>query len=211
MAEQTIKNSGNAGNGGGRQQPPKTLKQQTEEVTAQARDAGREAKDRAAGLAQSSVEAARAKAEEFAETAREYVSEAGEAFTDTIRQGASRQKEAGASYVGGIAEAMRRASREFDQDLPIAGVYMRKAASRIDDISDTIQQGDVSTLVGGMQDFARRQPTAFLGLAVLAGFGVMRFLKSSADGAGSSYYDAAADTSSQAAGDNRDARDESTK
>ena len=31
----------------------------------------------------------------------------------------------------------------------------------------------------GVQSFARRQPTAFLGLAVLAGFGVVRFLKSS--------------------------------
>jgi len=34
--------------------------------------------------------------------------------------------------------------------------------------------------VRGAQSFARRQPTAFLGIAVLAGFGVVRFLKSSA-------------------------------
>jgi hypothetical protein len=35
--------------------------------------------------------------------------------------------------------------------------------------------------VRGAQSFARRQPTAFLGMAVLAGFGVVRFLKSSAN------------------------------
>jgi hypothetical protein len=63
--------------------------------------------------------------------------------------------------------------------MPIAGVYMRKAASRVEDISDTIQQGDIQDLVRGVQSFARRQPTAFLGIAVLAGFGVVRFLKSS--------------------------------
>jgi hypothetical protein len=31
------------------------------------------------------------------------------------------------------------------------------------------------------QSFARRQPTAFLGMAVLAGFGAVRFFKSSPD------------------------------
>jgi hypothetical protein len=36
-------------------------------------------------------------------------------------------------------------------------------------------------LVRNAQSFARRQPTAFLGMAVLAGFGVVRFLKSSSD------------------------------
>jgi hypothetical protein len=36
----------------------------------------------------------------------------------------------------------------------------------------------------GAQSFARRQPTAFLGMAVLAGFGVVRFLKSSANETG---------------------------
>jgi hypothetical protein len=36
------------------------------------------------------------------------------------------------------------------------------------------------TLCREAQSFARRQPTAFLGIAVLAGFGVVRFLKSSA-------------------------------
>jgi hypothetical protein len=35
--------------------------------------------------------------------------------------------------------------------------------------------------VRNAQSFARRQPTAFLGIAVLAGFGVVRFLKSSAE------------------------------
>ena len=35
--------------------------------------------------------------------------------------------------------------------------------------------------VASLADTARRQPTAFLGIAVLAGFGVVRFLKSSAE------------------------------
>ena len=47
-------------------------------------------------------------------------------------------------------------------------------------MADTIRTGNFNDLVRGAQSFARRQPTAFLGIAVLAGFGVVRFLKSSA-------------------------------
>jgi ElaB/YqjD/DUF883 family membrane-anchored ribosome-binding protein len=179
MAEQVIKNVGNTngnGNGGGaRQQPPKSLKQESQEIMDEASEAGRDLKDRIVGLAGASADAARAKAEEFAENAKDFAAEAGE----TIKQRAYEQKEAGANYIGGIADAMRRASHEFDDQVPIAGVYIRKAASKIEDISDTVQHGDLTDLVHGVQDFARRQPTAFLGLAVLAGFGVVRFLKSS--------------------------------
>src|SRR5213082_1430088 len=48
--------------------------------------------------------------------------------------------------------------------------------------SDSIRNGNFNDLVQGAQSFARRQPTAFLGMAVLAGFGLIRFLKSSAEG-----------------------------
>ena len=72
-------------------------------------------------------------------------------------------------------------AREFDQDLPIAGAYIRKAASQIESVSDQIKTGNLDDIVRGAQSFARRQPTAFLGLSVLAGFGAVRFLKSSAD------------------------------
>lgn len=80
---------------------------------------------------------------------------------------------------------MRRAASEFDGDLPIAGTYIRKAASHVEGVADTIKTGNFSDLVRGAQSFARRQPTAFLGIAVLAGFGVVRFLKSSANDSGS--------------------------
>jgi hypothetical protein len=76
---------------------------------------------------------------------------------------------------------MRRAAREFDADLPIAGTYIRKAASQVEGVSDTIRTGSFNDLVRNAQSFARRQPSAFLGIAVLAGFGVVRFLKSSSD------------------------------
>ena len=100
--------------------------------------------------------------------------------TDKLKQTVDGQKHASAVYVGNLADTMRRAAREFDGDLPIAGVYIRKAASQIEGVSDSIKTGNFKDLVRGAQSFARRQPTAFLGMAVLAGFGMVRFLKSSA-------------------------------
>ena len=56
-------------------------------------------------------------------------------------------------------------------------------------MSDSIRTGNFNDLLRETQDFARRQPTAFLGLAVLAGFGAVRFLKSSADASTSQQFD----------------------
>ena len=102
--------------------------------------------------------------------------------TDKLKDAVDDHKSTGADYVGSLANTMRRAAREFDTDLPIAGTYIRKVASQVEGVSDTIRTGNLNDLVRNAQSFARRQPTAFLGIAVLAGFGVVRFLKSSAEG-----------------------------
>jgi hypothetical protein len=143
----------------------------------QALSAGRDIKDKAIGMVGTSSDAIKDQASEFVDAAKDVASQA----TDKLRQTVDGQKKASAEYVGTLADTMRRAAREFDGDLPIAGVYIRKAASQIEGVSDSIKTGNFKDLVRGAQSFARRQPTAFLGLAVLAGFGVVRFLKSSAN------------------------------
>jgi len=122
-------------------------------------------------MAESSSEALKDRASDFVDAAK-----------GKLQQAVDGQKNAGAEYVGGLADTMRRAAREFDNDLPIAGTYIRKAASQVEVVSDSIRNGNFNDLVQGAQSFARRQPTAFLGMAVLAGFGLIRFLKSSAEG-----------------------------
>jgi hypothetical protein len=101
---------------------------------------------------------------------------------------------------------MRRAAREFDAELPIAGTYIRKAAQQVDGVSDGIRNGNLNDLVRSAQSFARRQPTAFLGIAVLAGFGVVRFLKSSAENGS----EAGSSTSAPYRAANQDYRDDFT-
>jgi hypothetical protein len=148
-------------------------------VTDQALSASREIKDKAIELASASSETIQNQASDFVDAAKDVASQA----TDKLKQTVDGQKSAGADYVGSLAGTIRRAAREFDSDLPIAGTYIRKAASRVEGVADTIRTGNFKDLVRGAQSFARRQPTAFLGMAVLAGFGAVRFLKSSADDA----------------------------
>ena len=149
----------------------------TKSVADQALSAGRDIKDQAIGLAAASSETIQDQASEFVDAAKDVASQA----TDKLKQTVDGQKSAGAEYVGSLADTIRRAAKEFDGDLPIAGTYIRKAASQVEGVADTIRTGNFNDLVRGAQSFARRQPTAFLGMAVLAGFGVVRFLKSSAN------------------------------
>jgi ElaB/YqjD/DUF883 family membrane-anchored ribosome-binding protein len=181
----------------------------------QALAASRDLKEKAADMAGSSTEAIKGRASDAVDAARDMASQA----TDKLKQTVDDQKNAGADYVGNLADTMRRAAREFDHDLPIAGAYIRKAASQIEGVSDQIKTGNFSDLVSGAQSFARRQPTAFLGLAVLAGFGAVRFLKSSAnssDAASEQVHNGSAGytpnhQANRSYSDNRGYRDEFTK
>ncbi len=175
MADQTFKTGAQTGPGSsqGFEKAATTPKS----VTDQAISAGRDVKDKAIGLAAASSETIKNQASEFVDAAKDVASEA----TDKLKQTVDSQKSAGADYVGSLAGTIRRAAKEFDGDLPIAGSYIRKAASQVEGVADTIRTGNFKNLVRGAQSFARRQPTAFLGMAVLAGFGVVRFLKSSAN------------------------------
>jgi hypothetical protein len=148
-------------------------------VTDQALSASREIKDKAAGLVDATSTTIKDKASEVVDTAKDVASQA----TDKLKETVDGQKTAGADYVGSLAGTIRRAAKEFDSDLPIAGTYIRKAAAQVEGVADSIRTGNFNDLVRGAQSFARRQPTAFLGMAVLAGFGVVRFLKSSANDA----------------------------
>jgi hypothetical protein len=110
-----------------------------------------------------------------ADTVKGLASQAGEKLLNSVEG----QKAASANFASGMAGAIRRAANEFDKDAPQAAQYIRLAADQIDTASDAFRRRDLNQLVSDVQGFARRQPTAFLGAAVLAGFAVVRFLKTS--------------------------------
>jgi uncharacterized protein YjbJ (UPF0337 family) len=149
----------------------------TKSLGEQAKSVGRDLTDKAKDLAETSTDKIKGQASDLVDAAKDVASQA----TDKLKDAVNDRKASGAEYVGSLADTMRRAAREFDTDLPIAGTYIRKAASQVEGVSDQIRNGNLNDLVRNAQSFARRQPTAFLGLAVLAGFGAVRFLKSSSE------------------------------
>jgi hypothetical protein len=149
---------------------------------------GRDMQKTAIDLANSSTDALKQHVSQLADAAKGIAADAGTRLQAKVaeRQGA------GADYVNTLADTMRRAAGEFDAEVPLAGTYIRKAADQVDNAAEAWRSGNLNDLVRGAQSFAKNQPTAFLGLAVLAGFGVVRFLKSSSSTTGSGEVDNAA-------------------
>jgi len=144
----------------------------------QAKEFGRDMKGQASALTQSATDAVKTQAGNMKESAKEVASDAGEKLRATV----SEQKAAGADYVGNVANIIRRTAYEFDSDIPQAGHYIRKAAAQLENVSTAMRNRDMSEIVGNVQNFARKQPTAFFGAAVLLGFAAVRFLKSGPTG-----------------------------
>ena len=107
--------------------------------------------------------------------AKDMASDAGDHVSEALED----QKQAGADWAGGISDAIRRAAGELEHEMPPAAGYIRRAADEIDNVVDAVRRRDVRQLVSDVQDFARRQPTAFLGATVLGGFALVRLLKTS--------------------------------
>jgi ElaB/YqjD/DUF883 family membrane-anchored ribosome-binding protein len=114
-----------------------------------------------------------------AERAKSRFAEAAAPMKEQAREFAERQKRAGAEQIGGVARAVHGAADRLEQDLPFAAEYVRQAAGTIEGAADKLRQNSVDDIAKSIADFARAQPLAFIGGAVLAGFVLARFLKSS--------------------------------
>ena len=155
----------------------------------QVAEAGAEMKQRAGDALRSSTDTAREKFKEAADAAKGAVAGAADGLQDQARE----QQRSGADFVGKLAGDIREAARAFENDVPFAARGINSAADYVDEAAVKIRNGSFRDIVDGATDFAKRQPAAFLGLSVLAGFAVVRFLKasgganSSNQGASSSY------------------------
>ncbi|WP_439596424.1 hypothetical protein [Falsiroseomonas sp.] len=131
-------------------------------------------------------EAAGTLRQEASGTAAELKAEGAEVL-DAARQRALRfaetQQQAGAEQAEGFAEAVHGAADQLGAQSPVMARYVHEAATAIEDMGRTLRNSSPAELLGRVEDLARRQPVAFFGAAVLAGFGLARFAKSSAEAA----------------------------
>jgi hypothetical protein len=102
-------------------------------------------------------------------------------LADRARDLAEDQKSHGAERLGGFARAVHSAATEIERDLPQAAGYIHEAADRLQRASSAVRNQSIEEIIAAIDDFARRQPVAFFGGSVLAGFVLSRFLKSTTD------------------------------
>jgi gas vesicle protein len=147
----------------------------SQNLTDQVADAGGEVKERVGDAMRASTDVARDKFTEASDTAKEMASGAVDEFKGHARE----QQRSGADFIDRFAGNIREAARAFEQDAPFAARGMDSAAGYVADAAEKVRNGSFRDLVDGATDFAKRQPAAFLGMSVLAGFAAVRFLKAS--------------------------------
>jgi ElaB/YqjD/DUF883 family membrane-anchored ribosome-binding protein len=98
------------------------------------------------------------------------------------RDAADEQKNFAAERVSGLAAAIEKVGNELEQgDQREIGRYAKEFGSSIHRFADEIKGKDMSQIASMAEDFGRRQPAAFIGIAALAGFAASRFLTASAE------------------------------
>lgn len=129
------------------------------------------------------------------DAARNLSDAAAQAGTKAV-SGINTQKTKAAESLSTVAQALRESSDQLrTQDAP-GSVHqlVSTAADQVERFSSYMRTRSVSDLVTDVEQFARRQPTAFIGGAFILGLLGARFLKSSSRrNAGQSYSDATFD------------------
>ena len=94
---------------------------------------------------------------------------------------AERQKNAGAEQVDQMAKAVHGAAEELGKQMPQAAELVHAAALRLEQGAAALRERNLRDLMGTLNDMGRKQPLALFGGALVAGFAMSRFLKSSSD------------------------------
>lgn len=158
-------------------------KSSSQGLTDKLQQAGDDVKQRASDAFAATSEVAREKLGELGTVAKETATQAAEKMKEQV----SAQQHAGANYAKRLADNIRGAAKAFENDTPVAARTIEMAAGYVEDAAEKMRNGSLNDVIDGATSFARRQPAAFLGLSVLAGFAAVRFLKASSGGASQPY------------------------
>jgi hypothetical protein len=137
--------------------------------------------DKSEGSERAAASAVQQGLESAVDTARQQAIDSIKPAAERVQSFADRQKVLGAEQIGGVARAVHGAAREFESDLPLVARSVHEAAARLEGAATSLREQSAAELVSAFNRFARAQPAALFGAAVLAGFAASRFLKSSSE------------------------------
>ncbi|MBW9064345.1 nutrient deprivation-induced protein [Rhizobium herbae] len=115
------------------------------------------------------------------DAARGMINDGAEAAVAKVKESVSTQTNFAARQAQGIASALEKVGAELEHgEQPQVGRYARQIGGSIQRFAREIEDRDIGEVAGMAEDFGRRQPLAFLGVAAIAGFAASRFLMASA-------------------------------
>ena len=111
---------------------------------------------------------------------RATIGEIAEPIKDKAEQLAEDQKQAGTGHMRTLATAVHGAARELEGEMPKIANSVHDVAQRIERTADGLRNRNVEELFEDFDRYARQQPAIVFGGALMAGFVLSRFLRSSA-------------------------------
>jgi hypothetical protein len=96
-------------------------------------------------------------------------------------QVAEQQKQAGADQIDQMAKAVHGAADHLAKEMPETAELVHSAASRLERGAGALRTRSMGDLMAGFNELGRKEPLVLLGAAMLAGFAISRFLKTSTD------------------------------
>lgn len=120
---------------------------------------------------------------DVADQASQTTTELADKARETGERQLSSRKDQAAQSASELADAMRQVSDKMEQDGQQNGTAQLVAtgAEQVDKIADYLRTTDINQMIGGVEDFARRQPAIFLGGAFTLGLIGARFLKAGSE------------------------------
>jgi len=114
------------------------------------------------------------------DAARNAIKDGADTAAEKVKEAISEQKDFAAHQVGGIATALEKVGAELEQsDQPHVGRYAREIGGSMQSFARSLEGKDLGQVATMAEDFGRKQPLAFLGVAALAGLAASRFLTAS--------------------------------
>jgi ElaB/YqjD/DUF883 family membrane-anchored ribosome-binding protein len=93
---------------------------------------------------------------------------------------ATEQKDLITGQLSGVSDALQKVASELEQQDQSSAQYIRMVADGAARLTSTVRNNDVDQILSMAQDFGRKQPVAFMGVAALLGFAASRFALASA-------------------------------
>jgi len=83
----------------------------------------------------------------------------------------------GADTIASVAQAVQGAADKLDAEAPQIADFVREAAQTVERLSNDLRERSLGEIAASVSNFAREEPVAFFGGAVLAGFVLARLTK----------------------------------